>query len=164
MRARLVRALFVLVVVAILAGIAWSFFATPATLVATADGLILTEESLSRRFGVVVAYVVIGAVGAFTWSWWAESRLRWLGPWIVAVYLVALCVGAAITWQVGVWLGPPDPSSIGGLAAGTEIRDRLAIDSWVPMLVWPIIGMFVLMFATYWNVPSDRARDVTGGE
>jgi hypothetical protein len=62
--------------------------------------------------------------------------------WIATPFIiVSTLIASVIAWRLGVLLGPPDPSSVKGVAVGGHIPARLAVDGLPPFLAWPIFGL-----------------------
>lgn len=148
------RPLAVLVLVAVLAAVAWSFFATPPRIEFTDRGLGFGAGQAERRFGVMVTYLLIGAIGGLVWGAWATRVLGDLfGPFVVGVYIVVLTGAGAAVDYLGRWLGPDDPRELAveDLTVGDTFRDALVLDGPVFWLVWPICGLTALVVVLYWR-------------
>lgn len=168
MRAALVGIAAVLVV-AVAAGIAWLVLAQPAQLESREQGLVLTEAASRAQFGVVVVFVLVGAVVSFT----GAAVCAWLLPtreWFwVPVFALAAGVASLVAWQVGVRLGPGDPVTDGDVRVGDTVSAQLAVDAVAPFLVWPLFALLGLLFALWLAGDRgehrvDESSEVTGGD
>lgn len=133
----------------LLGGVVWRLFAKPALWEVTDDGIVLTEDASTARFGVIVVFVVIGVVVSLGWGWYLGGRFhdaRW--P-IVLVAAAAAFAAGVLAWGVGVWLGPPDPASVEGLGIGDTVPQQLGIDTFAPFVVWPIAALLSLLWRVY---------------
>ncbi|WP_332664357.1 hypothetical protein [Aeromicrobium sp.] len=123
------------------AGFVWERLATPAEWEVREAGVVMDEAASKGQFSVIVVFVLIGAITSLVWGAFAAWTLRDAG-WIVTPFVVVLTLGASvIAWRVGVWLGPPDPSTVRDASVGDHIPARLAVDTFAPFLTWPIFGL-----------------------
>lgn len=149
----------VMLLLGALSGVAWSLLAEPAMWEVTESGIILTEAAASARFGVVVLFVVIGAVVSLGWGWLFAGRLHDRGPLIVPVAVFTALAAGLIAFVVGRWLGPSDPRSLDGLTIGGLVPQQLSIDSAAPLLVWPIAVLVPVIWRVYFSSdPRHRSR------
>lgn len=145
---RLVVASASVLVLAVVAALLWVWLAEPAEWEAREGGVVLTEAASRGQFSVIAVFVLIGVVASLVWGWaagWLLSDLGWL---MVPVVVVLTIVAAVVTWQIGVVLGPPAPSSVTGVSVGDRIPAQLEIDGLAPFLAWPIFGLIGAIGAT----------------
>ena len=85
------------------AGLVWLWLAKPAEWVVRTDGnIVLTEIAARDQFGVIVVFVIAGAVASLTWGWLTSYTLRDLGWWLTPLVVVTTVVASLIAWRVGV--------------------------------------------------------------
>ncbi|MBK5217247.1 MAG: hypothetical protein JJE02_06645 [Propionibacteriales bacterium] len=132
-----------------LGGVVWRLLAKPALWEVTDRGIVLTEDASTARFGVIVVFVLIGVVVSLVWGWYLGGRFHAARWPIVLVAGVTAFVAGVLAWRVGVWLGPPDPSSVEGLGSGDTVPQQLEIDTLAPFLVWPIAALASLLWRVY---------------
>lgn len=146
---RALGALVGLALLAVASGFAWLLLAQPARLQASEEGLVLTEAASRDQFGVVVVFVLVGAVVSFT----AAAVTAWLLPrreWFwVPVFAAAAAVASLVAWQVGVRFGPDDPLARQDVPLGDTVSAQLAVDAVAPFLVWPLFALIGLLFAMW---------------
>lgn len=133
----------------IAAGLVWTWLAEPAKWEVTSRGIVLTEAASVGQFSVMALFVLLGAVVSLVWGWVAAWRLADLGWLLCPLVVVATVVAALIAWQIGVILGPADPAAVQGAEVGDLVPSRLRLDSVVPFLVWPILGLMGVVGATW---------------
>ncbi len=89
---------------------------------------------------------------------------------LVIIAAGAGAVATLIAWQLGMMWGPPDPSTVNGVAAGDTVPDELAVTVPAAFLAWSIAAIAGLLPGLALN-PSARAdaraeeqrwRDVAG--
>jgi len=141
------------------AGFAWLRLAHPAKWeVRTGGSIVLTEMASRDQFSVIVVFVVIGAIASFVWAWVASVVLREIGWWLTPLVIASTVVAAVIAWRLGVMLGPDGPRAAVHPAVGDKIPSKLEIDGVAPFLIWPILGLFGVLGATW------LSRDTTVDE
>ncbi|KQX76114.1 hypothetical protein [Aeromicrobium sp. Root472D3] len=140
-------------------GLVWLWLAQPAEWEGRDGGLVLTEAAARGQFSVVVVFVLVGVIASVVSGWVTARLLPDLGWLAVPLVAVLSAVAAVVAWRVGVELGPPDPSTVAGVADGDRVPARLAVDNVAPFLVWPIFGLVGVIGATW----SDGRRDARPG-
>jgi hypothetical protein len=148
-RRRLAVAALVAAAVGVAAGLVWLWLAHPARWEARDGRLVLTEAAARGQFSVVVVFVLIGVIVSVVGGWLVVRLVPELGWLAVPAVLVLTTLAALVAWRVGVALGPPDPSSVSGVADGDRVPSRLVIDSVAPFLVWPIFGLAGVIGGTW---------------
>lgn len=132
----------------VVGGVAWLLLADPARFEVTAEATILSESGAKGRFGVIVTYVAIAAVASFLWGVVAGYKLRDRGWSMVPLFAVSATLAGIIAWQIGVRLGPPDPTTVNA-KVGDSIPQELAIDTVSAFLIWPIFALLALFLVVY---------------
>lgn len=145
---RLVLTAAAMLLVGIAAGFVWEQLATPAEWEVRSTGLVMDEAASKGQFSVVVVFVLVGLVAALLLGTVTTWTLRDMGWLVTPLVLAATIAAAVIAWQLGIHLGPPDPSAVKGAAVGDHIPAELAIDGLAPFLVWPIFGLIGLIVVT----------------
>jgi hypothetical protein len=140
----------------VVGGLVWLWLARPAEWEGRNGGLVLTEAAARGQFAVVVVFVLVGVVASVVSGWATVRLLPGIGWLAVPLVVVLSTLAAIVAWRVGVELGPPDPSTVAGVADGDRVPARLAVDDVAPFLVWPIFGLAGVIGATW----SDGRRDV----
>ncbi|WP_157805032.1 hypothetical protein [Mumia flava] len=163
---RVAAVLLAYVLAGILAGVLWAWLADPVqfTVVGGDDGptgLQAGEEAASARFGVVVTYAAVAVVAsALTASVVCLRTGPRAGAATVVWLAVAGTVGAAVSALTGIALGPGDPEAAATSAAvGDTVADRLAVDAWGVLLVWPVAALAVAMVVWTFLLPRDEPVD-----
>ena len=149
-----------MLVIGAVGGLVWLWLAEPAEWEVTARGIILTEEAATGQFGVLVTFVIVGAVASFAWGVVAGHVLRELGWVLVPVFAVVSGLAALIAWRVGVALGPVHPRDVADPALGDRLPAPLEIDAVAPFLVWPMFALAGLLLAALLDRRGD-AEHVT---
>ena len=129
-------------VVALLAAVIWWQVTPLAEFTRTADNATMDEEQLSKQFGTDGWFAVIAAAAGLV-SGFALVTLRRRNP-ILMVVLVA--VGGAfatlVMLQVGLLLGPSDPSSLlASTPVGGKVPLQLKPDAHGVWFVWSITAL-----------------------
>lgn len=148
-RRRLRLAGVALLVLALVAGLMWTWLAQPAEWEVREQGVVLTEAASQGQFSVIVVFVLIGIVTSFVWAWgvsWALADLGWL---LIPLVVILTVLASVIAWQVGVAFGPPSPASVSGASVGDRIPAQLEVDGLAPFLAWPIFGLAGVIGATF---------------
>lgn len=170
MRRRRAWLLLALVATGIPAAVVWNLLAEPSLWRATAEGLVLTEENAGGTFQVVAVFTLIGAAVGVVWGVVID---RWGGPghWttVLAISLAALA-SALVCWQVGIVIGPSAPEKVAGLQPGDTVPMKLAVDTVVPFVVWPLSALLGYLVSFYFSADGEDdddddlwASDVTAG-
>ena len=141
-------------------GLVWLWLAEPAEWEVTTRGIILTEEAATRQFGVLLTFVIVGAVASFAWGVVAAHVLRELGWVLVPVFAIVSGLAAMIAWQVGVALGPVHPRDVINPSLGDRLPAPLEIDAVAPFLVWPMFALAGLLLAALFDFSDDDAEHV----
>lgn len=156
----------VLILVALIAGVAWSVVARPAELTVLPGGqVVLSEESSAAQFGVVMLFSGIGALVAGCWGIYCAIRFRPLGPWLIGLAVAGAAIASVLCWAVGVQLGPSDPSSLNHLSGGETLHDKLRVDSIAVFILWPwcaalAAGAVSLFWRSHGHIADQRSNDV----
>ncbi len=138
------------------AGVVWQWRANPAQWEVRADGsIVLTEIAAREQFGVIVLFVIAGAVVSLLWGLTATALLRDLGWRLTPLIVVTTLAAAVIAWRVGVMLGPVGPQDAVDPAIGDRLPSKLAIDGVAAFVVWPIFGVMGLLI-TMWLSKDDE--------
>jgi hypothetical protein len=137
------------VVLGVVSGLVWLWLADPARWQVRDNGLVMTEAGARGQFQVVAMFVIVGVVGSLLIGWLVGRLLLDAGWPASAVAVVLTSLAAVIAWRVGVELGPPSPTTVSDAAVGDTVPARLAVDGFVPFLVWPIFGLAGLIAATW---------------
>jgi len=127
---------------AILGGVAaallWSRLAEPAAWTVAERGLQMGQSAAGDEFGVPLAFAVIGLAGGLVLGFLIGIVARPVRWSLVVVAMAAAGMATLIAWQLGVALGPPDPSTVAGLTVGDTVPDRLAVTVPAAFLAWPV--------------------------
>jgi Na+/H+-dicarboxylate symporter len=158
------KKLAVSVVAMLLLGVAtgavWQWQANPAEWEVRADGsIVLTEIAARDQFGVIVVFVIVGAIVSLIWGFATTFALRDLGWRLTPIVILTTLVAAVIAWQVGVALGPEGPQAAVDPNVGDLLPSKLKIDSIPPFLAWPLFGMLGVVLSTWM---SKEAPDHVG--
>lgn len=148
------------------AGVVWQWLANPAEWEVRTDGRIVLTEMASRgQFGVIVVFVIAGAVASLIWGFATGLGLRDLGWRLTPLVILTTVAAALIAWQIGMALGPDGPQSAVDPAVGDKLPSKLAIDGVAPFVVWPIFGVLgVLLAAWMSNEAEDPLVDLQPSE
>lgn len=139
------------------AALVWVWLGEPSRWVGSDRGLVMSEPNAVGQFQVVGVYTLIGLLVGVV----AGLVVRVAGGpgrWQTIVALVcAVSAAALICWQLGIVLGPPDPSSVTGVENGEQVPAQFAMDSIPSFLVWPLTAVLGYTLAMY--LSSDGAHD-----
>ncbi len=139
------------------AGVVWQWQAEPAQWEVRSDGrIVLTEIAARDQFGVIVVFVIAGAVVSLIWGLAATAALRDLGWRLTPLIIVTTLLAAVIAWRVGVMLGPVGPQAAVDPAVGDLLPSKLAIDGVAPFVVWPIFGVMGLLITMWLSKDDER--------
>ncbi len=159
---RVTRLFLGVVAAGVPAAFVWWWLGAPSQWEVTQNGLILTEERAGGQFQVVGVFSAIGLVVGLAAGVVVE-RLGRPGRWQTVVGLVAASSAAALVcWQLGMWLGPPDPSSVKGLQVGDLVPAQFVVDSIVPFLVWPFAAVLGYTLSLYLGPDGAHEDDFYG--
>ncbi len=138
------------------AGVVWQWLAKPAEWEVRSDGsIVLTEIAARGQFGVIVVFVIAGAVVSLIWGFATTFALRDLEWRLTPLVIVTTLVAAVIAWRVGVALGPVGPQAAVDPSVGDRLPSKLAIDGVAPFVVWPIFGVLGVFVATLMSKNTD---------
>ena len=159
-----VMKLWVSVVAMLLLGVAvglvWQWQAEPAEWLVRSDGsIVLTEVAARDQFGVIVVFVIAGAIASLIWGFATTLALRELGWRLTPFVILTTVVAAVVAWQVGMALGPEGPQAAVDPSVGDLLPSKLEIDSIPPFLAWPLFGMLGVVLSTWM---SKEAPDHVG--
>ncbi|MGJ9412033.1 hypothetical protein ACHAAC_04905 [Aeromicrobium sp. CF4.19] len=162
--ARLGLSVLALLLLSVAAGWAWQLWAEPGRWEVTEAGVVLTQQAAQGQFGVEVLFVGIGALVCLLWAGVAGALCR-DGGWVLApVFAVAALGASLLAWQVGLALGPPDPTTVTGVSLGDTFPDQITVDSAVSFLVWPIAALGGLVLGLVTTVDARRSRGPADAE
>ena len=142
----------VLLALGVLCGVLWWLVWDPAAYTKTADGGVMGEVDLSRRFAADGLYAVIagvaGLVSGLGLTWW-----RTRDPLVTSATLLVGSVLAAVAMALtGHLLGPGDPgAALAAARVGARVPERLAVDAFTVYLAWPVsvlAGALVVLLGT----------------
>lgn len=143
------------------AGAVWQWLAKPAEWLVRPDGsIVLTELAARDQFGVIVVFVIVGAVVSLIWGFASGIALRGLGWRLTPYIVVTTLVAAVIAWQVGIELGPVGPRGAVDPGVGDRLPSKLEIDSIAAFFVWPIFGVAGLLIATWLSNDADDPAEL----
>lgn len=132
------------------AGAVWQWQANPAEWEVRADGsIVLTEIAARDQFGVIVVFVIAGAIVSLIWGFATTFALSELGWRLTPLVILTTLVAAVIAWQVGVVLGPEGPQAAVDPKVGDFLPSKLEIDSIPPFVAWPLFGMLGVVLSTW---------------
>jgi hypothetical protein len=111
-------------------------------------------------------YVVVGFLLALLVGLAAALLGRNRPLTALAVTLVAGALGAYLTWQVGLWFSPPDPSRLADKAHFGQLVDgkpklypgSLSVAGWTPFLAWPV-GSLLGFLGIMLSISGERSLD-----
>ncbi|QWZ10321.1 hypothetical protein KRR39_11695 [Nocardioides panacis] len=142
----------VLVALGVLCGVLWWLLWDPAAYTKTADGGVMGETDLSRRFAADGLYAVIagvaGLLSGLGLTWW-----RTRDPLLTsAALLVGSVLAAVVMALTGHLLGPGDPgAALAAAKVGARVPERLGVDAFTVYLAWPVAvlaGALVVLLGT----------------
>ena len=139
--------------------VVWDRVTPLAAFTRTADNGTMGEEELARQFATngwfFVIAAVAGLVSGLVLLLWRHRR-----P-LLMVVLVALGGGLAtlVMQQVGLHLGPADPSSVlPTVAVGTQVPMRLEPDAHGVYFVWSVAALIGAVIALWGSESRATAR------
>lgn len=140
----------VMLLLGVAVGLVWQWQAKPAEWLVREDGsIVLTEMAARDKFGVIVVFVIAGAVASLVWGFLTTFILRDLGWKLTPLAVAATLVAAVIAWRVGIEFGPIGPSAAVDPKVGELLPSKLEIDGVTPFLVWPIFGVLGVVLSTW---------------
>jgi hypothetical protein len=153
------------VVAGVAGGVLWWLLAPTPTFVKLRSGGAMDEVQLSREFGIVGWYLVLGVVLGFVLgaalTWWRDRD-----PLLTSgLLLLGSAVAAALAALLGHQLGPADPATVlGAVRVGAHVPDQLHVAGavWPAFLGWPVgslAGAFVVLLA---GISDETAGDSPG--
>ncbi len=158
----------VLLALGVLCGVLWWLVWDPAAYTKTADGGVMGETDLSRRFAADGLYAVIagvaGLLAGLGLTWW-----RTRDPLVTSATLLVGSVLAAVAMALtGHLLGPGDPgAALAAARVGARVPDRLAVDAFTVYLAWPVsvlAGALVVLLGTAPASTGNPAEEVAEDE
>ncbi len=154
-----------LLLAGIVAGVLWALLAEPPGYTVNADGASMGETAAGAQFGVEVLYAGLALAFGLLLGVLTGLRLPQYG-WVIAVALVIGSLGAAfLSYAVGRWLGPPDPSqSVTGAPVGAVVPIQLDVAARGVLLVWPVaalVGLLVALALSGRHTPYPRPLSAT---
>jgi len=164
------------VVLGAVVGFLWSLLAPVPTFVATAQGLLYTDNLPGEYVAADGWFAVLGAAAGVLVAVVVLVRRGVSGVGIGTVVAVAALgvLGSLVAWRAGHSFSPADPGADGdGRAAiGATVHGALDLSAHGVLLVWPVASLVVLTFALVWEAsgrPDDRAgaetpADSVGGD
>ncbi len=136
--------------------VVWAQLAEPARWTAAGGGLQMGQEAVTAQFAVSLAFAVVGLGGGLLLGFLLGVLARPVGWPLVIIAAGAGAVATLIAWQLGMVWGPPDPSTVTGLATGDTVPDELAVTIPAAYLAWSIATIAGLLPGVALN-PSARA-------
>ncbi|WP_229053608.1 hypothetical protein [Aeromicrobium sp. Leaf350] len=150
-------ALVTTVLAGVAGAVAWSQIADPARWTVAEQGLQMDQVAVAAQFGVTLTFVFVAVVGGLVLGFLLGVLARPVSWPLVPIAAVAGVVATLISWQLGLLWGPPDPSSVTGLAQGDTVPDVLALTFPAAFLAWPIATIAGLLPGVALN-PAARAE------
>ena len=153
-----VAVLAVYVALGVLGAVVWWLLVDPALYTKAANGgLGMGEGQLGKRFNADGWYAVIAGIGGLlsgtALSWWRGRDPLLTSTLVLGGSLVA----AGVMSVLGGWLGPPDPESVAAsVEVGATVPMRLAVDSAVCYLVWPVTALIGCLIVLWSPPPGDQ--------
>ena len=154
-------ALVVLAGAGVLGGLVWSWWAEPATYTVTRQGTFLDEEQLGRLFGIEARYALVGVVGGFLVSALLAVWLHRAGWRLVVGVVSGAAVAAAVSYFLGVALGPGvDVDAARSAAPGDVVAMELSVHTAGLFLAWPV-GALAGLLVGVWAIdrPAHQEPD-----
>lgn len=148
------------------AALVWVWLGEPSMWVGSDRGLVMTEPNAVGQFQVVGVYTLIGVVVGLV-AGFVVQLLGRPGRWQTIVGLAcAVSAAALICWQLGIVLGPPDPSGVTGVENGELVPAQFAMDSIPSFLVWPLAAILTFTLAMYLGSDGvhEHDEDVWAGD
>ena len=158
---RAVRAVVGLcVLVGVLQGIAWAFFAPGIPYRVLADGRFGALPTTSSYHFVDVAVFALSGMAIGTVLAVGVWQVRAVRGWQIVVALVGgSLLGALIALFVGAWLAPGiDPASVGATAADSIVVAAPTNGTILAVLAQPMLAAVIYTFLVAWNGYPDLGR------
>lgn len=132
--------------VGLVAGFVWEWIWTPPTQIVQQHQVFYADyASLRRVFTGTGLYVLVGGVASAALALVVTLLTRRHELVTLAAVLAGSVIAAVIMWRVGVSLGPANPATSAAHAAdGTHVSGNLVVNGRSPLLVWPMVSLFVL--------------------
>jgi len=127
-------------------GAVWAWWSEPASFLVARGETYMDEEQLGMVFGIEARYGLVGVAGGLVVAVALAAALRRTG-WELAVgALLGGAAAAAVSYRVGVRLGPPDPDpdpdgAGAGPAAGDLLPAPFVVDSYGLFASWAVGGL-----------------------
>lgn len=130
------------------AGVVWAWQADPAEWLVRRDGsIVLTEMAARDKFGVIVLFVIIGAIVSLVWAF-AVTLALGDSDWRITPFVLAMTgLASVIACQIGIALGPAGPQAAKAPKAGALLASKLEVDSLAAFIVWPFFGLVGMVIA-----------------
>lgn len=139
----------------LLGGWLWSVWSDPALYTVSGTRTVLDEAQLGMLFGIEVRYGVIGLVGGLVVAAPVSARLsgsRWS---LVAGVVVGAAAATALSYLLGVALGPGNPTSAARAAAPGDLVPAALVVRTPGLLLGWLIGALAGLLAGAWY--ADRS-------
>lgn len=144
-------------VVAIVGGAAaWVQFSDPAEWQVFGGRLVMDEQSAGAEIGVTATFVVVGLIAGLVIGLVLQAVFKsdWTGT---VVFGITAVIAGLAAWQLGMWWGPDDPSTVSGLTEGDTVPDQLAVEGIAPFFAWPIGAMAGILVGSLFNRVPDQS-------
>ncbi|WP_375003154.1 hypothetical protein [Aeromicrobium sp. CTD01-1L150] len=161
----MIKSVVVLLLLALAAGWAWELLAEPPRWEVTEEGAVLTQQAAQTQFRVELLFIGVGVVLCGVWAAVLGGWCRVVGWWLAPLVALSAAAAAVVAWQVGVRLGPPDPSGVTGLAVGETFPDAMQTPSLAAFLLWSVAalgGLVLGLLTTPGTEPGTGEPDTSG--
>ncbi|SER55147.1 hypothetical protein SAMN05443377_102116 [Propionibacterium cyclohexanicum] len=150
--ARLAMLGITVVVVGVLAAVAWRLTAPAPTITVSGDGTAaVTNRTMAEFFGSDADFMIIGmfaglGLGALSWH-----SLKSTGWPVVFAALVAGMLGALVAWRCGLLIGPHDfDERLAMASSGDQVVIDLTLRTPTAWLSWPLGAVLpVLLYSAF---------------
>ncbi len=154
---RVASTVAVMLLLGVVAGFVWEALAKPAEWeVRDGGSIVLTEIAARDQFGVIVVFVIAGAIASLVWGIVATLVLEDLGWRLTPLVIVATLAAAVIAWRIGVAIGPVGPREAVDPAVGDMLPSKLAIDGIAPFFAWPVFGVLGIVLTTWMSKDDEE--------